>query len=68
MLVMRFEFFISFAKLRISEKKTKLFGNFGFAELTFRSEMKRKQVFLLYFSHLFGNFVANMITDELSYP
>ena len=40
MLVMRFEIFISFAKLRISEKKTKLFGNFGFTELTFRSEMK----------------------------
>ena len=67
MLVMRFEIFISFAKLRISEKKTKLFGNFGFTELTFRSEMKRKQVFLLHFSHLFGNFVANMITDELKY-
>jgi hypothetical protein len=59
MLVMRFEIFISFAKLRISEKKTKLFGNFGFAELTFRSEMKRKQVFLLHFSHLFGNFATN---------
>jgi tRNA A37 threonylcarbamoyladenosine biosynthesis protein TsaE len=29
--------------------------------------MKRKQVFLLYFSHLFCNFVANMITDELKY-
>ena len=36
-----------------------LFRNFGFVEITFRSELKRKACFSFHFSHLFRNFAAS---------
>ena len=44
-----------------------LFRNFGFAELTFRSEMQKKTRFLLHFSHLFRNFAHVMAKDKVMY-
>jgi hypothetical protein len=41
--------------------KCKLFRNIGFAELTFRPEIRRKKRFSFNFSHLFRNFALKLL-------